>query len=232
MKPYLIITGLFLLLAPDSFAQELNQSSTSNEITGGLQIEQRTDQERIDFLLQVASAYVAEEDNEAAISVYERILEIDPTNKVARYVIGHVYIEAKQYALAESTLSKMIEEYPDEFQLKNNLAWLYATAEDPSFRNGKMAIQLAQEAMVIAPYDHHVWSTLSEAYYVTGQYEKAYRAIEQMKMLAIRFGKNLTPEMVEEYTEQIQKCQRAWDSEKALKGEDDSSQSTEQSDNP
>jgi tetratricopeptide (TPR) repeat protein len=234
MKPYLIYTSLLFLHIPAIFAQVSTQSpinSTSSLVSGGLQIEQRTDQERIDFLLQVASAYLVEEDNEAAISVYERIIEIDPLNKEARYILGHVYIQAKQYAQAENTLLMMIEENPDEFQLKNNLAWLYATAEDPAFRNGNMAIQLAQEAMAIAPYDHHVWSTLSEAYYVTGQYEKAYRAIEHMKMLAIRFGKNITPEMVEEYTVQIQKCQRAWDSEKALKGEDDSSSSSEKSDN-
>lgn len=223
MKPFIPAVNLLLiLLAAGSFAQESNESLQTAP-TGGLLIEQQTDQERIDFLLQVASAYLAEDDHAAAVSIYERILEIDSLNKEARYSIGHVYIQAKQYNKAEATLKELIEEYPEEFQLKNNLAWLYATAEDPSFRNGERAIQLAQEAMVIAPYDHHVWSTLSEAYYVTGQYEKAYRAIEHMKMLAVRYGANLTQERVEDYTEQIQKCQRAWDSEKALKGEEDPS---------
>ena len=62
---------------------------------------------------------------------------------------------------------------------------------------------------------------LAEAYYVTGQYEKAYRAITHMASLAARYGQGITKEMVEEYNEQIRRCKRAWDSEKALNGEED-----------
>ncbi len=227
MKPATrAIILLSIMFTPAGFAQEQNEPEVTNAATsalsGGLQIDSRTDQERIDFLLQVASVYFDEEDYTSAIGVYERILEIDPLNKNARFIIAHVYISAKQYAKAETSLKKLIAEYPDDFQLKNNLAWLYSTAEDPSFRDGEAAIKLAQEAMAIAPNDHHVWSTLSEAYYVTGQYEKALRAIEQMARIATRYGQGITEEMVDEYTEQIQKCQRAWESEKALKGEDES----------
>lgn len=231
-----------LLLVSSSFAQEqgdtveTNTPPSSASTGGGLQIDVRTDQERIDFLLQVASVYFKEEDFEAAVDAYERILEIDPSNREARFVVGHVYISAKQYAKAEASLTKLIEEYPDDFQLKNNLAWLYATAEDPAFRDGEQAIRLAQEAMVLAPNDHHVWSTLSEAYYVTGQYEKAYRAIEHMVRVARRYGRNMPPEMLEGYYEQIEKCRRAWDSEKVLNGEeettDEDTSSPPESDDP
>ncbi len=223
-----------VLLTPIGFAQ--NESTTNGTNVsqqaagGGLQIGTRTDQERIDFLQQVASAYFDEKEYDQAISAYERILDIDPSNKEARFIIGHVYITAKQYGKAEAVLKQLIEEYPEDFQLKNNLAWLYATAEDPAFRDGEEAIKLAQEAMVLAPNDHHIWSTLSEAYYVTGQYEKAYRAIEHMAKLAMRYGgKNITKETVDGYNEQIMKCKRAWDSEKALKGEDEPGESEPES---
>ncbi len=206
---------LLALLASPALAQEQGDASTP-----GLAINTRTDEERIRFLLEVAAAYFKEEDFQSAIGAYERILEIDPKNQEARYIVGHVYINAKEYGKAEAVLTELAAENPEDFKLLNNLAWLYATAEDPAFRNGQKAIDLAQQAMILAPNDHHVWSTLSEAYYMAGEYEKAYRAITHMASLAARYGQNITKEMVDGYNEQIRKCKRAMDLEKTLQGEE------------
>jgi tetratricopeptide (TPR) repeat protein len=212
---------LFLLGALPclSIAQETQRVETAS--TSGLQINTRTDEERIQFLSNVAQVYFADEDFESAMNAYERILEIDPENPEALYIIAHVYINAKQYAKAQTLLKKLIEENPDDFKLKNNLAWLYATAEDPRYRDGAKAVKYAQEAMVIEPNDHHVWSTLSEAHYINGEYEKAYRAIKNMALLASRYGAGITKESVESYNEQIRKCKRAWDTQKMLEGDED-----------
>jgi tetratricopeptide (TPR) repeat protein len=214
MKRILICSlTLTSLLSANAVAQEQEPAS--------LQINQKTDEERIQFLLNVAEAYFVEKDYESAVGAYERILEIDPDHQQSRYVIGHVYIDAKQYKKAEALLSELVKDYPEDFKLKNNLAWLYATAEDPTVRDGHKAIALAQDAMAIEPYDHHVWSTLSEAYYVTGQYEKAYRAITHMASIATTHGQGVTQEQVDSYNEQIRKCKRAWDTQKMIEGKDD-----------
>lgn len=225
MKVLIRIITVLATLSGLAIAQEEGFSS-------GLQIEQRTDEERCQFLLNVANAYFNEKDYSSAIDAYERILDIDPMHLEARYIIGHVYISAKSYAKAEAQLLALIEDYPEDFKLKNNLAWLYATAEDPKFRNGEKAVQIAQEAMVLAPNAHHVWSTLAEAYYISGEYEKAHRAITHMAALAARYGQNITKESVESYNEQIRKCKRAWDTQKAIEedeaGESDAAQTTDQ----
>ncbi len=212
MKNIIPIITLLAVFSNVSHAQE-------TESTSGLQIEKRTDEERCKFLLSVASAYFSEDNFASAIDAYERILEIDPTHQEARYIIGHVYISAKSYAKAEEQLQALVADFPEDFKLKNNLAWLYATAEDPSFRNGKKAVKIAQEAMVLAPNDHHIWSTLAEAHYILGDYEKAYEAITHMAKLASRYGQNITKESVESYNEQIRKCKRAWDTQKILEEE-------------
>jgi tetratricopeptide (TPR) repeat protein len=225
MKSIIGITVLLpIVFMMGASAQETNEAveiQPAISSSGGLQIEGRTDQERIEFLSRVAAAYFEEGDPANAINAYERILEIDPGNRVTRFTISHVYIMAKRYAEAEALLLELIEEYPDDFTIKNNLAWLYATAEDPSFRKGEEAIRLAQEALAITPNDHHVWSTLAEAYYVTGDYEKAQRAVQHMAKLAMRDSKNITKEIVDGYNSQILKCKRAWDSDKALRGEEE-----------
>ena len=208
---------LIFIVLPISMGYAQGDSYTNSSAPSSLQIsDERTQEERITFLLDVAQAYMSEQDMTAAISTYERIIEIDPKNQQARYIIGHIYISAKQYKKAESVLLALAEEHPEDFKLWNNLAWLYATAEDLSIRDGEKAIKYAHEAMTLAPNDYHVWSTLSEAHFVSGEYEKAYKAITHMASLATRFGTDITEDAVNEYNEQIHKCKRAMDTEEAM----------------
>lgn len=181
----------------------------------------RTQNERIEFLLKVAQAYANEEDYVASIDAYERILKIDPDQPQARYIVAHIYITAKQYKKAETILLALTSEQPGDFKLWNNLAWLYATAEDPSIRNGEKAVRYAQEAMTLAPNDYHIWSTLAEAYYVSGDYEKAYRSITHMASIAARYATDITKESVNSFNEQILKCKRAIDTAEAMKDEEE-----------
>lgn len=214
----IVLPVLFCSMLQAALAQETNIAAP---IAGGLQLNSQTDEERIQFLMEVAQVYFKEKNYESAVNAYERILEINPEQKEARYIIAHVYIDAKQYAKAEELLIELVNAAPEDFKLKNNLAWLYATAEDPKIRSGAKAVKIAQEAMVLAPNDHHVWSTLSEAHYINGEYEKAFRAIKQMAALAARYGQDLTKESVDDYNDQIRKCKRAWDTQKMLAGEDE-----------
>lgn len=219
MKTYLKIAAwLTLLFSSAAIAQDTG-TTTNAPATSGLEIKSQSKEERIKFLLEVASAYFKEDDFKSAISAYERVLEIDPEHQEARYVISHVYITAKEYAKAEQLLLELIEAYPENFQLLNNLAWLYATAEDPAFRDGKKGVKIAQKAMVLAPKDHHIWSTLAEAHYVCGDYEKAYEAITHMAKIATRYGSGITEEDVDSYNEQIRKCKRAMETQQALREE-------------
>ena len=203
-----------LLFFSAAIAQESN-------VSPGLRITDRTTEERIEFLLQVAQAYLAENDLDSAIDAYKRAVELDPKHREALNILATTYIAVHQYGEAEKILLEQIEEFPEDFRPKNNLAWLYATATDLAYRNGKKGVRLAQEAMILDPNNHHVWNTLAEAYYVSGEYEKAYRAIQHMAALVIRYGKNVTREAIEGYNGQIRKCKRALDMQKLLSGEED-----------
>ncbi len=210
------IALFFALSLSSSFAQK--ERSTNNIPTSNLiLLETKTQNERIEFLLEVAFAYMNEEDFAAAINAFDRILAIDPHHLQSRYIIAHLYINTKQYEKARDLLLTLTHEFPNDFKLWNNLAWLYATAEDSKIRDGKKAVQYAQEALTLAPNDHHVWSTLSEAHYIAGNYEKAYRAITHMAILATRYANDVTKESIDDYNKQIQKCKRAMDTDSAMK---------------
>lgn len=142
-----------------------------------------------------------------AIPLFESLLKENPTDKACRLGYGSALIESGRYQPAEKIYEELLAEYPSEYPILNNLAWLYATASDGKFRDGRRAAELAQRALLLAPGDYHVWSTLAEAYYVQGEYERAERAAREAHTLAVRFQ---APEKVRlEYVQQVDRCKRA-----------------------
>ncbi len=142
-----------------------------------------------------------------AVSLFHAVLKKDPDNKRARFGLGTAYIQLQNYKKALAMLEPMADEFPEDYFLKNNIAWLYATAKDVSIRNGAKAVRYAQEALLMAPRDPHVWSTLSEGYYISGQYDKALRAAEEALKLGMESAAGA--EGVEEYRRQVEKNRRA-----------------------
>lgn len=216
LSPIYLPLFVAIILASNTRAQEEEGIAPVTE-SSGLEIISRTDRERIEMLVDVAKMYYDEGEYDQATAALRRVLEIDPKHQVASYRISHYYISAKEYGNAEKMLKSLIEEYPEDYELKNNLSWLYSTADDPAFQHGQESIKLAQEAMIDAPYDHNVWSSLAEAYYVTGKYEKAQRAISHTVSLATRnLSEKEAAQMELRYKEQVDKCRRAWESQQLL----------------
>lgn len=144
---------------------------------------------------------------ETAIATFNGVLRQDPTNRNARFGIGTVRIQQERYKDALDVLEPMVAEYPQDYFLRNNIAWLYATAKDTSIRDGRKAVKYAQEALLLQPRDYHVWSTLSEGYYVAGQYDRALKAAQEAQNLAQESGG--TQENIEEYRRQVEKNTKA-----------------------
>lgn len=145
--------------------------------------------------------------HERAISFFRQALEVDPTNRRTLFGLGTSLIATEQYGEATNVLARAIELEPSNYFVVNNLAWLYATARDIRFRDGQRAIEYAQRALVLAPSDYRVWSTLAESYYVAGEYARARRAAEEALRLARML--NLSSNTVAEYEAQVRRCRAA-----------------------
>lgn len=142
-----------------------------------------------------------------AIEIHKQALALDPNDRRARFAMGTSYIQAELYSNALAVLEPLTVEYPKDYFLRNNIAWLYATAKDHRVRDGAKAIRMAQEALLLAPNDYHVWSTLAEGYYVAGQYDRALRAAEEAFRIARQAG--ATAGNIIEYRRQIDKSRKA-----------------------
>lgn len=119
---------------------------------------------------------------------FERIilseLEKSPQNENLYTMLGDFYYGRNDFTGAVGAYEKSLSLNPLNAKALNNLAWLYATCTDLSFRNPQRALELAIAAVEIedSPY---LWDTLAESYYVNEMYAEAIaagkRALESAK---------------------------------------------------
>lgn len=157
--------------------------------------------------LERAAEAIRGQDLTAASSALREVVRLDPENQSARFVAASAFIQAGRHREARDLLEDLLRRRPSDYPLMNNLAWLLATAGDASVRDAGRAVKLAQDAVLLAPSDYHVWSTLAEAHYVKGDYDRALRAVRETLRLA-QMAK-AAPAQVEGYEKQREKCERA-----------------------
>jgi tetratricopeptide (TPR) repeat protein len=121
-----------------------------------------------------ATALFQRGDVEWAIEQFAEAQRLDPNHTDAQYNLGVVFeiqgFPAKARAQYEITLG--ID--PDHHQAQNNLAWILATSNDPSLRDGETALQWAQRAVELTRYKEAGYlDTLAAAYAETGRFEQA-----------------------------------------------------------
>lgn len=94
------------------------------------------------------------------------------------------YAQQKLYSNAIQGYEHALRMEPDFAEAHNNLAWLYATCDDPNFRNPQAAIEHARRAVELTNWSEPAFvDTLAEAYFVNGSYRQAVQA--QQKALAL-----------------------------------------------
>jgi rhomboid protease GluP len=97
------------------------------------------------------------------------------------------YAGQKQYGKAIQSYQDALRKQPDFAAAHNNLAWLYATCDDPQFRDPKAALQHAQRAVLLSNWrEGEFVDTLAEAYFANGEYAQAVAV--QKKALALAPG--------------------------------------------
>ncbi len=140
-----------------------------------------------------------------ASSVLEHEVGRDPKNAELYAAYGEILFERKQYGEAEAVMLKALGIAPDNYEILNNLAWLYATSPPPHL-DREAALDLALRAVKLAPDKPHILDTLAESYYINGRYREALEAVEAA------LADN--PENIDYYLGQERKFQDALEREK------------------
>ncbi|MBN2107806.1 MAG: M48 family metalloprotease [Deltaproteobacteria bacterium] len=110
--------------------------------------------------------------------ITQRRIDADPENPALHFMLANVSFEKKDYGRAVRDYQETLRLAPDYAEALNNLAWLYATAQDPAWRNSSEALRLSRRAAELDPKPH-ILDTLAESYFLNGDVPSALDAINR-----------------------------------------------------
>ena len=118
-----------------------------------------------------------------------RVLQIDPRQTDAMAYMALARLDQGDAAGAAEWYRKALKVRPGWLQVANNLAWLLATDDDPTVRNGKEAVRLAKQFCdATNGRIPGMLDTLAAAYAETKDYASALNTIDRAVQLADEAG--------------------------------------------
>jgi tetratricopeptide (TPR) repeat protein len=130
-------------------------------------------------------------DVDEAIGHYQKALQITPDCAEAHINLGNALIKKGSMDEAITHFQKALQINPDNTEAQNNLAWVLATASQVSLRNGRQAVELAQQANQLAGGENPIiLRTLAAAYAEAGRFSDAQRSAQKAMVLARAAGQS------------------------------------------
>src|SRR5215211_673880 len=126
-----------------------------------------------------------------AIVHYQKAITVRPDHFLARYALGHALLEKGELDSAIEVCRSALELAPSSVPILTNLAWLMATSQDASLRNGSKAVELAKQAdRLVGGTNTLVLRTLAAAYAEKREFVAAIRTARSAMQLARMNGEN------------------------------------------
>jgi tetratricopeptide (TPR) repeat protein len=120
---------------------------------------------------------------------YRKMLEIQPENVETHNILGTALIQQGRVREAIEQWRKALVMQPENGNAKSNLAWVFATDPEQSFRNGPQAVQLAEQALQLSGGQNPIiLRTLAAAYAESGRFTDAVETAERGLKLATEQG--------------------------------------------
>ncbi len=125
-----------------------------------------------------------------AIKEYETALKLDPLYADAHCNLGKTLVDLGEPREGLAHYETALRNWPDHVATMSNLAWLRATCQEDSLRNGAQAVELAQRADKISKGKRpDILVILAAAYAETGQFSKALETARRAVRLATEQNK-------------------------------------------
>jgi len=138
----------------------------------------------------------------AAERELRQALVVDPCAAVARVVFAEMLREWSRIGDQKELLEEGIEQCDEDIDLRNDLAYVLATAEDDSIRDGARALQLAKQVVQDAAFERPDYlDTLACAWAEVGNFRKA--VVNSRRALELIKSRDLGEEIVSEYRDHL-----------------------------
>lgn len=163
-----------------AYAAKAQVSDAAAEYEQALRLNPRS----LQAALGLASIYQSQGKPAESQKLIETALGKDPQSAGAQAELADLANAQKLYPQAIGHYQQALRLDPRLAVAHNNLAWLYATCDDPKFRNAAEALEHAKLAVELTEWRQPEFiDTLAEAYYATGNYAQAVET--QKKALAL-----------------------------------------------
>jgi tetratricopeptide (TPR) repeat protein len=130
------------------------------------------------------SAWSEKREFDKATADFNEALRLHPQDAETHLHRGWALVAKKEYAQALDDFNEAIRIEPRDGFYYNNRAWFSATCPDPSYRDGKRAVQSATHACQLSGWkDAFNLGTLAAAYAETGDFASAIKYQEQAQPL-------------------------------------------------
>jgi len=117
--------------------------------------------------------------------------EARPYMQVVLWNLAGMYAKAGKFDKARECHDKTLElagglekDHPFRRYAINNLAWFLATAAESRARNPTRVIELARQAITLAPEEGGFWNTLGAAQYRAGEWKAAVASLQRSMELS------------------------------------------------
>jgi Flp pilus assembly protein TadD len=129
-------------------------------------------------------------DSPKAIETYQSLLKLVPDDWRVRRGLADALLNVGRQAEAIQEYEKALKAEPKDEGVLNNLAWVLCTSPDDKLRNGRRALELANEVCKQTDYKlPHILSTLAAAYAEMGDFDNAVKWINK----GLELAKNAKP---------------------------------------
>ncbi|HEX8678644.1 MAG TPA: tetratricopeptide repeat protein, partial [Chthoniobacterales bacterium] len=119
-----------------------------------------------------------------SLACLEKAVALDPNDGDAHYNLANTLMEIGRATDAVRHYSRAVERDPIDAEAMNNMAWILATTPDPSVRDGRKAVDLAERAESLKPGSPQTSATLAAAYAELGRFDQAVNAAQRALDLA------------------------------------------------
>jgi tetratricopeptide (TPR) repeat protein len=118
-------------------------------------------------------------EHNGAAACFRRAITLDPNSAMAHGNLGTALNDAGKPQEAIAEWRRAIALDPNFAYAYVSLAWLLATSADPKLRDPSQAVELAQQAVKLAPADANNHNTLAIAHYSAGHWKLAIEALQK-----------------------------------------------------
>ena len=120
-----------------------------------------------------------------AIVHYQKAVAIQPVNAEFQYNLGYAFFLKGEARGAVAHYQRSLELQPQNAIAGKNLAWILATCPEASVRNGRKAVELAEQAARLSGGTNSIFiGTLAAAYAEAGRFSEAVEMAQRARQLA------------------------------------------------